>query len=297
MNLRDLEYLLAVADSGHFGKAARRCGVSQPTLSMQLKKLEGELGVVLFERGVRPAQPTAAGHEVVREARAILAAAARLKEIARQRADPLTGLVRLGVIPTLGPYLLPVILAPIRERFPGLQLHLVEQRTERLLAELRRGELDAAILSPPFDTAGIDRLPLGAEGFLIALPPGHRLAARPALGGDDLRDERVLCLEEGHCLTEQVAQVLRALGVEPAGSLRASGIETLRQMVSVGMGLAVLPALAGQGPFAQAAPLVLRPIAGLRAGREVALAWRATSPLAAALRRLGGTMAEIMPRT
>lgn len=296
MNLRDLEYLLAVADTGHFGKAARRCGVSQPTLSMQLKKLEAELGVVLFERGLRPAQPTAAGHEVVREARAILAAAARLKEIARQRADPLTGLVRLGVIPTLGPYLLPLILTPLRERFPGLQLHLVEQRTERLLADLRRGELDAAILSPPFETAGIETLALGSERFLIALPPGHELASRAALRGPELRDQRVLGLEDGHCLTDQVARVWRELGVEPTGGLRASGIETLRQMVSVGMGIAVLPALAGQGPFAQSAPLVLRPIAGLRAGRELVLAWRATSPLAAALRRLASTMAELMPR-
>lgn len=292
MNLRDLDYLLAIAESGHFGAAAERCHVTQPTLSMQLRKLEGELGVVLLERASRGAVPTAAGRRVIAQARLVVDAAARLREIAQGSQDPLAGAVRLGVIPTSGPYLLPHLLPALQRRFPRLRLYLKEAMTAHLLDQLRRADLDAAILSPPFDTTGLDQHRLGEEAFLIALPPGHRLAAAAVVDGAALAGETFLTLEQGHCLRDQTALICRRLGLEPHHEVEASSIESLRQMVSLGVGCAIVPAFAGKGPFAQGAPIALRPLGGAPGSRQLVLAWRRSHPHGGALRTLAAAIGE-----
>ncbi len=297
MNLRDLDYILAVAETGHFGAAAKRCHVSQPTLSMQVRKLEEELGLVLFERGPRGATPTPGGRDVLAQARHVVDALARLKEAARASIDPLAGTVRLGVIPTSGPYLLPLLLPALRAGFPALRLHLREAMTASLLEALRRAELDAAVLSPPFEGHGLVVEPLAEEAFLVALPPDHPLAACPVLEPAALRGETVLGLEDGHCLRVQSARVWQQIGLDHGHEIEAASLESLRQMVSAGLGCAVIPALAGRGPFAQGAPIALRPLRGLRPSRTLALTWRRTDPREAALRRLAAALRAAIPET
>lgn len=297
MNLRDLDYILAVAETGHFGAAAKRCHVSQPTLSMQVRKLEEELGVVLFERGPRGATPTPGGRDVLAQARQVVDAMARLKEVARARIDPLAGTVRLGVIPTSGPYLLPLLLPALRARFPALRLHLREAMTASLLEALRRAELDAAVLSPPFESQGLVVEPLAEEAFLVALPPDHPLASATVLEPAALRGETVLGLEDGHCLRAQSARVWEQIGLDPGHEIEAASLESLRQMVSAGLGCAVIPAFAGRGPFAQGAPIALRPLRGLRPSRTLALTWRRSDPRAAALLRLAVALRAAIPAT
>jgi LysR family hydrogen peroxide-inducible transcriptional activator len=292
MNLRDLDYVLAVAETGHFGAAAERCHVSQPTLSTQVRKLEAELGAALFERGSRGAVPTEAGRAVIAQARAVVDAAARLRELAAGRRDPLAGVVRLGIIPTSGPYLLPHLLPVLQRRFPALRLYLKEAMTAHLLAQLLRADLDAAILSPPFDTAGLELHPLGEEAFLVALPPSHPLAAAPAIDSAAIAGETFLTLEEGHCLRDQTAAICRRLGLVPHHEVQASSIESLRQMVSLGVGCALVPAFAGKGPFAAGAPIALRPLADAPGSRELVLAWRRSHPHGPALRTLARAIGE-----
>jgi LysR family hydrogen peroxide-inducible transcriptional activator len=292
MNLRDLDYVLAVAELGHFGEAAVRCNVSQPTLSTQIRKLEAEIGVVLFERGTKRAMPTEAGQVVIAQARIVVDQALRLRELAGEHHNPLGGRLRLGVIPTSGPYLLPHLLPVLRRRFPALKLLLREAMTARLTDLLHRAELDAAILSLPIDQHGLDLAPIGEEAFLIALPPDHRLAARERVAPAELAGETVLTLEEGHCLREQAAAICREVGLAPDREVQASSVESLRQMVSIGLGCAILPAFAGKGPFAQGAPVVLRPLEQARPSRALVLVWRRSDPREAALRQLGAVLAE-----
>lgn len=297
MNLRDLDYVLAVAETGHFGAAAQRCHVSQPTLSTQVRKLEAELGAALFERGSRGAVPTEIGRAVVAQARQVVDAAARLREIAHGARDPLTGVLRLGIIPTSGPYLLPHLLPALRQRFPRLRLYLKEAMTAHLLGQLHGTGLDAAILSPPFDATGLELQALGEEAFLIALPPEHPLATAGRIGSAALAGETFLTLEQGHCLRDQTALICSRLGLVPHHEVQASSIESLRQMVSLGLGCAIVPAFAGKGPFAQGAAIALRPLADGAGSRQLALAWRRSHPHGAAMqalaRAIGATIAAL----
>lgn len=292
MNLRNLEYLVAVADTGQFALAARRCHVSQPTLSMQLRKLEEELGLVLFERGPRGAVTTVAGRPVVAQARLVLEEVARLCELARSGGDPLAGTLRLGVIPTVGPYLLPRVLPAIREAHPRLRLLLREAPTARLLQELASGELEAAVLSPPFDGRGLVALGLGRERFLMALPPGHALAGMTEIPPGALAGETVLMLEQGHCFREQAMGLCTRLGLRPGHEVEAGSVESLRQMVSVGLGMALLPELATAGPFAQGAEVAIRHLAHEDAARELALVTRRSFPHLPELQALAGLLGE-----
>lgn len=284
MNLRDLEYVVAVADSAQFGLAAERCGVSQPTLSMQIRKLEEQLGLVLFERTARGAVPTAAGVEIVAQARVVLDEADRIVTIARWRRSADQDVLRLGVIPTAAPYLLPLVLPQVKQMLPRLRLQLREAITERLLAQIRAMALDAVVLSPPFDTVGLLTQTLGREAFLVAMPLDHPLAGKAGLGPVDLAGETVLVLEDGHCFREQALTLSRQLHLVPAHEIRAGSIESLRQMVSVGMGCAILPALAMTGPFAAGAPVAIRPIEHPGASRELTLVWRRSYPRGESLR-------------
>ena len=202
MNLRDLRYLVALADLRHFGRAADACFVSQPTLSTQIRKLEEELGVVLIERAPRKVMLTAAGQDAVQRARRIVAEVDELKESARRSRDPASGALRLGVFPTLGPYLLPHVVPQLRERFPQLELLLVEEKTPELVQRLREGKLDAAILALPVHDDTLHAEFLFEEPFLLAAPQQHPLAHANGLRVDALGDETLLLLEDGHCLRD-----------------------------------------------------------------------------------------------
>ena len=276
MTLRDLEYLVALAETRHFGRAAERCHVSQPTLSAQIRKLEDSLGVALVERRPRKVALTAAGEAVVERARRMLRDAEDIQALGRASQDPLAGQLRVGFIPTLGPYLLPRVAPRISRALPKLQLMLYEYQTASLVERTVRGELDLAILALPADTKGLKTRSLFAEAFLVAMPAHHRLTAKKRVKAGDLRGEKLLLLEEGHCLRDQALEVCARVGTEEQ-DFRATSLETLRQMVAAGLGLTLLPRLAAEGPFASARGLVVRPFAPPSPNRVIGAAWRRSS--------------------
>ena len=251
MTLRDLEYLVALAETRHFGRAAGRCHVSQPTLSAQVRKLEDSLGVALVERRPRKVALTAAGVAVVERARRMLRDAEDIQALGRASQDPLAGKLRVGFIPTLGPYLLPRVAPRFARGLPMLQLMLYEYQTAPLIERTLGGELDLAILALPADTKGLVTRSLFAEAFLVAMPEHHRLTAKKRVKPGDLTGEKLLLLEEGHCLRNQALEVCERAGTEEQ-DFRATSLETLRQMVAAGFGITLLPRLAAEGPFASA---------------------------------------------
>ena len=276
MNLRDLEYLVVLAETRHFGRAATRCHVSQPTLSTQLRKLEEFLGVALIERRPRRIVLTAAGEAVVVRARRMLRDADDIRALARARQNPLSGQLKLGLIPTLGPYLLPRIAPRLGRALPNLQLMLHEYQTAPLIERVVSGELDLAILALPTDTKGLKTRSLFSESFLVAMPERHRLATRRRVKPADLAGEKLLLLEEGHCLRDQALEVCELAGTEEQ-DFRATSLETLRQMVAAGLGITLLPRLAAEGPFASARSLVTRPFSPPVPSRMIGAAWRPTT--------------------
>ncbi len=286
MNLRDLRYLLAVAEHEHFGRAAKACGISQPTLSVQVRKLEELLGMELFERTSKAVTPTTACERLIGHARAAVAEAEAILAVARDLRDPLAGRFRLGIIPTLAPYLLPLVFEPLREALPALEVEPWEDQTTALLDRLRAHELDAALLATEVDGADLASRPLFAEPFLAALPPDHPLAAREMVSEADLARD-ILVLADGHCLRDQT---LAACGHGGAlgGALRAASLSTLLNMVAAGYGTTLVPGLAAGS--AQDAGIVLRPLAA-RAGRTVRIAWRAHFPRRAAVEAVGQVIA------
>jgi len=292
MNLRDLQYLVALADTGHFGEAAARCHVSQPTLSAQIRKLEQYLGVQLFERQPRQAILTDAGRAVLERARQVTQGAEDIRELARASRDPLGGKLRVGLIPTIAPYLLPRVSVRLRRQLPGLQLMLYEYQTAPLLEKLRAGELDLAILALPADTAGLQTRSLFAESFLVAMPRRHQLAARKRLKPADLEGQTLLLLEEGHCLRDQALEVCGGVGASEEQDFRATSLETLRQMVAAGLGVTLLPRLAAEGPIAGARGIVFRPFAPPSPSRMVGAAWRGSSSRREAI----GAVCEVLAR-
>ena len=279
MNLRELQYLIALADHGHFGKAADACFVSQPTLSTQIRKLEDELGVALVERAPRKVMLTAAGQDVVLRARRIVAEVEQMKESARRSRDPESGSMRLGVFPTLGPYLLPHIVPQLRERFPQLELLLVEEKSDVLLQRLRDGKLDAALLALPVHDEQLHAELLFEEPFVFAAPQRHPLAARASVSMAQLSDETLLLLEDGHCLRDQALDVCRLSGANEKSGFRATSLETLRQMVAAGVGVTLLPALSVHAPVAQPPNIRVVPFRKPAPSRRIALVWRKSSAL------------------
>ncbi|HEX3108829.1 MAG TPA: LysR substrate-binding domain-containing protein, partial [Thermoanaerobaculia bacterium] len=229
MNLRDLRYLVALAEHKHFGRAAEASFVSQPTLSTQIRKLEEELGVALVERTPRKVLLTEVGREIAQRAREVLNEVEQIRQIARRTKDPESGTVRLGIFPTLGPYLLPHVIPRIRERFPRLELLLVEEKTETVLRQLREGRLDAGVLAQPIHDDQLHQQFLFEEPFLLAVPEHHPLASRRQLKLDDLSDQSLLLLEEGHCLRDQALEVCQLAGAGEKSGFRATSLETLRQ--------------------------------------------------------------------
>jgi len=283
MNLKDLKYLVALADTGHFGKAAERTFVSQPTLSAQLKKLEEFLGVKLVERQPKNVQLTDVGKQVVVRARRMLDEGEQIISLARNNTDPLAGKLKLGLIPTIGPYLLPRIMQKIRKALPDLGLMLYEHQTEPLLKRVKDGEIDVGILALPIAHEGMQTRALYEEAFTVALPNDHPLAARPTIRVQDLKGQTLLLLEDGHCLRDQALEVCSRIEVREAEDFRATSLETLRQMVVAGLGLTLLPETAVESPFGSQRGLTIRQFAKPAPTRTVGAVWRKSSTRAAAI--------------
>lgn len=289
MTLTELRYIVAVARERHFGRAAETCFVSQPTLSVAVKKLEEELGVQLFERGPAEVTVTPAGSRVVEQAQRALEEAEKIRNIAKSTGDPLEGTFKLGVIFTIAPYLLPQLIPLLRRRAPKMPLMLEENYTATLSERLKRGDIDAAIVALPFSEAGITVTPLYDEPFMVALAKNHAWAARKTVAADELARENLLLLGSGHCFRDQVLNACPALNRSSAtpGSLQktveGSSLETIRLMVASGMGLTVLPASAVPVKRAAADLLTYVPFSRPVPDRRVVLASRSSFPRSAAL--------------
>ncbi len=293
MNLRDLRYLVALADHRHFGRAAAACFVSQPTLSTQIRKLEDELGVPLVERAPRKVMLTPVGQEVAERARRVIAEVEQMKEAARRSQDPEAGTVRLGIFPTLGPYLLPHVVPRIRARFPKLELLLVEEKSDVLLARLREGRLDAGLLALPIHDDQLHAEFLFEEPFLLAVPEAHPLARRDALKLSDLSHEKLLLLEDGHCLRDQALDVCQLAGTSERSEFRATSLETLRQMVAANVGITLLPTLAVKPPVARSQDIHLLSFRDSRPSRRIAMVWRRSSAMGGFLLKLAQVFREL----
>lgn len=273
MNLRDLQYIVAVADLQHFGKAAEQCHVSQPTLSGQIKKLEEQLGMVLFERTNRSVMPTQAGAGIIAIARRMLRDADAIREQATLARDPLAGSFRLGAFPTLAPYLFPELAPAITAKLPNLRLILVEEKTQTLLDQLRDGTLDAALIALPVQDDKLQSLPLFEDEFRLAVALKHPLAVQHSVSLDDLGNASLLLLDEGHCLRDQALEVCQLYTLEVEQDFRATGLETLRQMVRIGTGITLMPEIAIRKSDADIAYLPILP----PPSRTIGLVWRKTS--------------------
>lgn len=297
MTLQELRYLVALADKGHFARAAETCNVGQPTLSTQLKKLEDYLGVTLFERNKHHLRATPIGEQITEQARIALSVVAQIKELARHAHDPMNGPLRLGVIPSLGPYLIPHILPGLRERFRELRLFLREDLTNNLLERLRQGRLDALLLALPVRGGDVESMELFREHFVVALPSGHRLAAKRRVTEAEIGSENVLLLEEGHCMRDQALAICGAHSSDQREELKATSIETLRQMVAAGVGCTLLPRLAslpGAGSLDDDT-VQIRRFAAPEPSRTIGLVWRRNYPRKPALLRLCDVIRERLP--
>ena len=297
MTLQELRYLVALAEQGNFVRAAASCHVGQPTLSTQLKKLEETLGVTLFERNKHRLIPTPIGEQIVEQARVALGVVARIRDLARVGNDPMKGPLRLGVIPTLGPYLIPRVLPKVRAMFAKLQLFLREDLTANLLERLRNGRLDALLLALPVRGDDLESMELFREPFTVALPAGHPFAAKRVISETDLAELNVLLLEEGHCLRDQALEICGAVPSEEREELKATSLETLRQMVAAGVGCTLLPKLAampGVGSV-QDGMVDIRPLAAPEPYRTIGLVWRQRYPREATVRALAKLIMTHLP--
>jgi LysR family hydrogen peroxide-inducible transcriptional activator len=293
MNLRDLRYFIALAETRHFGRAAEACFVSQPTLSTQLKKLEEELGVALFERAPRNILLTPAGEQILRHAKLALSHVASMQEIAKHTKNPESASIRLGIFPTLAPYLLPHVVPKLRKRFPNLELLLIEEKTEILIHQLRDGLIDAAILAEPLTEEQFESMHLFTEPFVLALPEKHPLSNQLTLGMGELEQQHLLLLEDGHCLRDQALAVCALSGASEKEGFRATSLETLRQMVAAGVGITLLPMLAVKPPVPKSPYIRLLPFRNPAPTRRIALFWRKSSVRGAFLRDLGQQIARL----
>jgi LysR family hydrogen peroxide-inducible transcriptional activator len=296
MNLRDLHYLVALAEHRHFGRAAEASFVSQPTLSTQIKKLEDELGVALVERTPRKVLLTETGREIARRARGVLSEIDEIRAIAQRTRDPESGTLRLGIFPTLGPYLLPHLVPLVRKHFPRLELLLVEEKTEQVVKMLREGSLDVGVLALPLHEDSLHAEFLFEEPFVLAVPDDHPLAhKRTRLKLDDLADQSLLLLEDGHCMRDQALEVCQLAGAGERSGFRATSLETLRQMVAANVGITLLPTLAIKPPMARTDNVHLVEFSGHAPSRRIALVWRKSSSLGVFLERFGDVIRGLPP--
>lgn len=274
MNIRDLKYLVALADHGHFGLAAEASFVSQPALSMQLKKLENTLGIQLVERTNKSVLLTETGKLITEQARDILARVEDMKETAKQASDPLSGALQMGIIPTLAPYLLPHIIPGLTTSFPRLSIYLVEDQTKRILARLKEGKLDCAIIALPIhDDADFASLPLFSENFRLAVSKNHAFSERKAVTTADMKNKKLLLLEEGHCLRDNALDFCFQIDASEAKGFNATSLETLRHMVASNIGMTLIPELACRSNDG----ISYLPFTDPKPARIIGLIWRATS--------------------
>lgn len=277
MNLRDLEYIVALDKTRHFGQASALCHVSQPTLSAQVKKLEDYLGVTIFERDNKNVMVTAQGRSIVEKAREIVEAADHLKDMARNMQAPEQRPLMLGAFPTLAPFLFPLAVPSLRRSFPKMQVFLTEEKTENLIRQLKDGNIDAALLALPVREDGLEHAVLFTEPFYAALPADHPLAKQKIVPLRELADEDLLLLEEGHCLSGQTMEVCAWVGAQKFNTFRATSMETLRQMVGAGLGVTLVPELAV--PAQTQSDIIYRPISNTPVPeRTIGLFWRKTAP-------------------
>ncbi len=289
MTLTELRYIVAVARERHFGRAANACFVSQPTLSVAVKKLEEELDITLFERGPGEVSVTPAGQRIVEQAQRVLEESARIKEIAAEGRDPLAGPLRLGAIYTIGPYLLPKLIPILRRSAPAMQLHIQENFTHRLAEALKSGEVDVILVALPFDEPGIVTRAVYDEPFVVAVPKGHPWENRKRVTSEELTRESLLLLGEGHCFRDQVLEICHAVRSRErnpiARTLEGGSLETIRQMVAGGVGITVLPSTSvGAGGTGDLVRIV--PFARPAPERRVVLAWRRSYPRPEAIEAL-----------
>ncbi len=300
MNLRDIKYIIAVADARHFGRAAERSFVSQPTLSGQIKKLEDELGVTIFERTNRSVEITPIGEAILGHARLLLEQVEAIERVARAHQDPLDGPLRLGAIPTLSPYLMPLILVPLKRQYPQLRLVLSEEITESLLGRLQRHDLDAALIASPVDQPDLAQIPLFDDPFWLAHPRNHPIYNKEEITAEDLTEIELLLLAEGHCLTHQVMEVCHLADRPHRGEmadLRAASLETLLQLVGAGFGCTLVPALAIRGGWMTDTGIIARRLELPDAFRRISLVYRRSFPRIQALEAFAGILLEHLPNT
>ena len=285
--LKQLRYLVALTEEKHFGRAAEACFVTQSTLSAGIQELESLLGASLAERTKRSVLLTPLGVKLSTRARAILREAEDIVLLAAAEQKPLNGELRLGVIPTIGPYLLPRILPEIRKQYPDLKLYLREDKTERLLDKLALGQLDTVLLALPYDMDGVDTLSLGTDKFQLACPSGHPLAERDEIDLSDLVDEPLMLLEEGHCLRQHALDACKLSRRSQAEGFEATSLQTLVHMVAGGLGLTLVPQIAIDAGLTQGLDISLVPFGDSDTAREIGLAWRRTSARASEFELLG----------
>jgi LysR family hydrogen peroxide-inducible transcriptional activator len=271
---RQLEHFVLLAEHGHFGRAAQACPVTQSTLSASIKELENTLQAALVDRTKRRVLLTPLGHEIVERARQILREGEDLVEAARAASEPLSGTLRMGVVPTIGPFLLPNILPRLRRAHPALRLYLVEDLTARLVEELHTGRLDIVLLALPYDCGNVEVRVLFRDPFKVALPQGHPLAGRKAVDLEQLRHQGLLLLKEGHCLREHALAACRLADRKQIEPVEATSLHTLAQMVDNGLGVTLLPQLAIDGGILSGTTLAALPTTGEQPSREIGLVWR-----------------------
>ena len=280
MTLTEMRYVVALARERHFGKAADACHVSQPTLSVALKKVEGQLGAPLFERGASDVRITPLGERIVAQARRVLEEAVRLDEIADSGRDPMTGPLRVGVIYTIAPYLLPQLIPALHKQAPAMPLFLKENFTANLIPALKAGELDVIVIALPFAEPGLVAQAVYDEPFRVVVPANHSWADRPAVKADELDGQNLLLLGQGNCFRDQVLESCPRLTAPDAlaHSLEGGSLETIRYMVASGAGVAVMPSTAAD-PLIDNEPMVkVLPFSGQQPSRTVGLVWRVTFP-------------------
>ena len=273
MNIRDLEYLVALSKLKHFGKAAEACFVSQPALSMQIKKLEESLGVQLLERSNKSVMLTDHGIIIAARAQQILHQIDEIKEIAKSAKDPFSGEIRIGIFPTLAPYLLPLIIPALSKAYPKLSFYLVEEQTSQLIEQLKKGKLHAAFLATPVIEKNFSHAVLFDEAFLLAVPINHHLAKLKTVSQKDLENENLLLLEQGHCMRDQALDLCHRMNITENQNFRATSLETLRQMVAAGVGITLIPKLA----CSPSDTIAYIPFSSPKPIRTIGLFWRTTT--------------------
>ena len=284
MTLTELRYIVTLAQSQHFGKAAELCNVSQPTLSIAVKKLEGELGVNLFERSKSNVRPTPIGQQIIHQSQRVLEEASAIKDIAKSGSNQLSTPLHIGAIFTIGPYLFPYFISPLQKTAPDMHLVIEEGYTSSLRKRLKSGEVDVILVSLPFSEPDIVVQPLYEEAFVVLLPKDHVLASQTAIKKSDLDNENILMMGEGHCFRGQVTEILPNINQSRSSkaSIRTmtegSSLETLCHMVSSGLGITVLPNSAAIGAVDRSDGLVIKPFAEISPSRTTAIAWRASFP-------------------